>query len=224
MGKVIGAVGLLGCATLLVSCVGPRSADVEGSVQAEASSSTVAPSTTVAWTSGAEVEAWERFIESYEVLDVSAISTGECGPRAMMVTEESLTTYWWDGNRWNDDSAILAGGRGRFPLKVHTHDYTNDGVLDFFVVYADEDRPKSRTYGALFAYPWAQEDVCDWAWVDINNGRSTTKTLNSPDVDARRGAIFAQGFTRRRTSARGEYRYLPSTGALVYQELSKADR
>lgn len=211
-------------AVSIASCSRSTSTDQDQAAAAVDATTTVPPSTTVPWTPGAEVAAWEEFIGSYEVLDVSKVSTGECGSRAMLVTEESLTTYWWDGQRWNDDSVLLAGGRGRFPLKVHTHDYTNDGVLDFFVVYADEDRPRSRTFGALFAYPWAQEDLCDWAWVDINNGRSTTKTLASPDVDPRDGTIRAQGYTRRRTSVRGEYRYLPSTGALVYQEAVKSDR
>lgn len=184
-------------------------------------STSVAVSTTVPWQPGEETAAWGRFVASYAALDVSAVSVGECGPRAMMVTEESLTMYWWDGERWNDDSALLAGGKGKYPLKVHTHDYTNDGVLDFFVVYADPDRPRTRTYGAFFAYPWATKDVCKWGWVDVDNGRNTTKLLQSPEVDAADGSVRGPGFTRRRTSTKGAYEYLPSTGSFTFIEPAK---
>lgn len=181
----------------------------------------VAVSTTVPWQPGEETAAWDRFVSSYAALDVSEVSVGECGPRAMMVTEQSLTMYWWDGERWNDDSMSLAGGKGRYPLKVHTHDYTNDGVLDFFVVYADPDRPRTRTYGAFFAYPWASEDACKWGWVDVDNGRNTTKLLQSPEVDPNNGRVRGPGFTRRRTSATGAYEYLPSTGSFTFVEPAK---
>lgn len=187
----------------------------------DAVTTTVPPSTTVPWQEGEEIAAWEKFVESYAVIDVSEVSTGECGPRAMMVTEESLTMYWWDGVRWNDDSRLLAGGRGRFPLKVYTHDYTNDGVKDFFVLYADEARPRTQIYGAFFAYPWAADDVCKWGWVDVDNGRTTTKSLASPDVNVQKGRIYGPGYTRRRTLARGVYEYLPSTGSFMYRELAK---
>jgi hypothetical protein len=214
----LGVVSLVG---ILVACGNDVTQDPEVSEEIVQVEITVPPSTTVPWNEGAEVAAWKEFVKSYEVLDVSEVSTGECGSRAMLVTEESLTMYWWDGVRWNDDSALLQGGRGKLPQKVYTHDYTNDGVLDFFVVYADEARPRTQTFGAYFAYLWGLDDVCNWGWVDINNGRSTTKTLQSPDVDVQKGKIFAPGFTRRRTSARGEYEFLPSTGAFVYRELVK---
>jgi hypothetical protein len=203
------------------SCSSNTSDDPNISTVSSVPESTVAPSTTVPWTEGADVAAWEQFVQSYEVLDVSQVSTGECGSRAMMITEESLTMYWWDGVRWNDDSARLEGGRGQLPQKVYTHDYTNDGVLDFFVVYADEERPRTQTYGVFFAYLWGLEDVCNWGWVDINNGRTTIRVLPSPDVDVQNGKVFANGFTQRRTSARGEYEFLPSTGAFMYRELPK---
>lgn len=214
-------IGIACLVAVSVSCSSSNSEDPNVSAVSSVPESTVAPSTTVAWTEGADVAAWNQFVQSYEVLDVSEVSTGECGSRAMMITEESLTMYWWDGVRWNDDSALLEGGRGQLPQKVYTHDYTNDGVLDFFVVYADELRPRTQTFGAFFAYLWGLEDVCKWGWVDINNGRTTTRVLPSPDVDVQKGKIFANGFTQRRTSARGEYEFLPSTGAFMYRELVK---
>lgn len=219
-----------GTTTVLVACIlaavaGGCTRDAssgDGAVAVDQTATTTVPSsTTVPWVEGEEIAAWEKFVESYATIDVSEVSTGECGPRAMMVTEESLTMYWWDGERWNDDSQLLAGGKGRFPLKVYTHDYTNDGVKDFFVLYADEARPRTQTYGAFFAYPWAIEEVCKWDWVDVDNGRTTTKTLASPDVNVQKGRIYGPGFTRRRTSARGVYEYLPSTDSFMYRELVK---
>ena len=219
--KVKTLTAMIGVVAVLASCGRGETENTSNSQDTEIVQSTVPPSTTVPWTKGAEVEAWEQFLQSYEVLDASLVSTGECGSRAMLVTEGSLTTYWWDGVQWNDDSQLLEGGRGLLPQKVYTHDYTNDGVLDFFVLYADEQRPRTQTFGAYFAYLWGAEDVCNWGWVDINNGRITTKTLQSPDVDVQNGSIFAPGFTQRRTSARGVYEFLPSTGAFVYRELTK---
>lgn len=212
------AVGFL-CA--LASCGNNATPDADISTEETVVTTTIPSSTTVPWSEGAEVVAWKQFVQSFEVLDVSEVSTGECGSRAMLITEESLTMYWWDGVQWNDDSALLQGGKGNLPQKVYTHDYTNDGVLDFFVVYADEERPRTQTFGAFFAYLWGIDDVCNWGWVDINNGRNTTKTLQSPEVDVQKGKIFAPGFTQRRTSARGEYEFMPSTGALMYRELVK---
>ena len=88
-------------------------------------------------------------------------------------------------------------------------------------MYADELRPRTQTFGALFAYLWGIDDVCNWGWVDINNGRNTTKTLQSPDVDVQKGKIFASGFNQRRMNIRGEYEFMPSTGALMYREITK---
>jgi hypothetical protein len=213
--------GIASLIVILAACSNDANVNTGTSIDEQVVESTVPPSTTVPWTPGAEVAAWKEFVKSYEVLDVSEISTGECGSRAMLITEESLTLYWWDGVAWNDDSALLQGGRGKFPQKVYTHDYTNDGVLDFFVVYADEQRPRTQTYGSFFAYLWGQEDICNWGWVDVNNGRSTTKTLQSPEVNVQRGKIFAPGYNKRRMNVRGEYEFLPSTGAFMYREIAK---
>ena len=187
-------------------------------IDSEQTTTTVAPSTTVQWTPGADVAAWEKFVESFEVLDVSQVSTGECGSRAMLVTPESLTLYWWNGVEWRDDSTLLEGGRGQYPIKVYTHDYTNDGVLDFFVLYSETNKPKSPLYGAFFAYTWPIEEQCQWGWVDVDNGRTTTKTVLSPDVNPQNGRVFAPGYTRRRTSVKGEYKFLPSTNSFMYNE------
>lgn len=213
--------GIMGLVCVLLACANDGAATSDVATESTFVESTVAPSTTVAWQEGADEAAWKEFVQSYEVLDASEVSSGECGSRAMLITEESLTMYWWDGVRWNDDSALLQGGKGKLPQKVYTHDYTNDGVLDFFVVYADEARPRSQSFGALFAYLWGLDDVCNWGWVDINNGRNTTKTLQSPDVDVQKGKIFASGFNQRRMNTRGEYEFMPSTGALMYRELAK---
>lgn len=205
-------------ALVLSSCGQNSNTASTTSVEDLLTASTVPPSTTVPWTPGAEVAAWEKFVEPFEILDVSQVSTGECGSRAMLVTPESLTMYWWNGVEWKDDTALLDGGRGQYPLKVYTYDYTNDGVLDFFVLYAEQNRPKSPTYGSFFAYTWALEEQCQWGWVDVDNGRTTTKTVLSPDVNPQNGRIFAPGFTRRRTSVRGEYKFLPSTSSFMYHE------
>jgi hypothetical protein len=215
------SVVMCGVMCVVAACSNGGSTDTDVTAVDTVVTSTVPPSTTVPWQEGAEVTAWNEFVTAYAALDVSEVSTGECGSRAMLITEESLTMYWWDGVRWNDDSALLQGGKGNLPQKVYTHDYTNDGVLDFFVLYADEERPRTQTYGAFFAYLWGADDVCDWGWVDINDGRNTTKTLQSPDVDVQKGKIFAPGFNQRRMSVRGEYEFMPSTGAFMHRELGK---
>lgn len=211
---VVGVVAAL----TMTSCSRTPDAQTSTSLDDLSTQSTVPPSTTVPWTPGVEVAAWEKFVEPFEILDVSQVSTGECGSRAMLVTPESLTMYWWNGVEWKDDTALLDGGRGQYPQKVYTYDYTNDGVLDFFVLYSEDDRPKSDTYGSFFAYTWALEEQCKWGWVDVDNGRTTTKTVLDPDVNPQTGRIVAPGFTRRRTSVRGEYKFFPSTSSFMYQE------
>ncbi len=216
--KPLTATGVVFLAFALSSC-GVVSGNSTGTTVTDVPvTTTVPPSTTVPWADGAEIVAWEKFLEPYEVLDASQVSTGECGSRAMLVTQESLTMYWWDGVEWRDDTALLDGGRGQYPLKVYTFDFTNDGVLDFFVLYAEDEREKSPRYGAYFAYTWAQEEQCKWGWVDVDNGRTTTKTVLSPDINPQTGRVFAPGFTRRRTSVRGEYKFFPSTSSFMYHE------
>lgn len=209
---------LVAGALVVASCSSNSSNDAPLVDNTDVVETTLAPSTTVAWATGAEAVAWEKFLEPYAVIDVSEISTGECGPRAMLVTEESLTMYWWNGVEWKDDSDLLDGGRGDYPIKVYTHDFTNDGVLDFFVLYSETNKPKSPVYGAFFAYTWAQEEQCQWGWVDVDNGRTTTKTLLSPEVNPVTGRVVAPGYTRRRTSVKGEYKFFPPTSSFMYQE------
>jgi hypothetical protein len=184
---------------------------------------TVAPatSTTVAWVTGAAAKAWKTFVKSYEVVDVSAISKGDCGVYAMLVTEGSLTFYWWDGMKWNDDSSKLAGGKGQQPLKVYSHDFTNDGILDYFVTYGDRKETGGSTYGAFFAHRWSGENKCQWEWVDVDNGQSLTKTVESPEVDQRKGLVFADGYANSRWKSYGRIDYLPSSGSFVFQEVFK---
>jgi hypothetical protein len=177
-----------------------------------------ATSTTVPSSTDAAVEAWETYVESFEVIDVSEVSTGECGARAMMITEGSVTFYWWDGLRWNDDSAQLIGGKGELPLKVFSHDFTNDGVVDFFVVY--EEKKDGPTYGAYFAYPWSGS-VCEWRWMDIDNGTRLTQRIDRPEVNQRNGEVFAEGYSSRNWKSFGVYEYQPSSNSFVFREVRK---
>ena len=180
-----------------------------------------ATSTTVPWVPGAAAKAWKTFVKSYQVVDVSAISKGDCGVYAMLVTEGSLTFYWWDGVKWNDDSSQLAGGKGRQPLKVYSHDFTNDGVVDFFVTYGDRKESGGLTYGAFFAHRWSGDNMCDWEWVDVDDGRSITKTVESPEVDQRKGLVYANGYANSRWKSYGLVDYLPSSGSFVFQQVFK---
>ena len=95
----------------------------------------------------------------------------------MLVTEGSLTFYDWNGVQWTDISSLLMGGRGQVPLKVYSHDFTNDGVVDFFVTYGDNKARGGATYGGFFAFPWSGNNMCEWGWVDIDNGRDITKVV-----------------------------------------------
>jgi ABC-type glycerol-3-phosphate transport system substrate-binding protein len=177
-----------------------------------------ATSTTIPSIPIAAVEAWNEYITSFEVVDVSDVSNGECGARAMLITEESLTFYWWDGVRWNDDSSKLLGGKGALPLKVHTHDFTNDGVLDFFIIY--EEKKDGPTYGAYFAYPWSGS-VCEWRWMDIDNGTRLTQRIDRPEVNQRNGEVFAEGYSSRNWKSYGVYEYQPSSNSFVFREVRK---
>lgn len=178
-----------------------------------------APSrTTVPWKPGAAVKAWNSFVKSFEVVDVSGISKSDCGVYAMMITEGSLTFYMWNGVKWMDISTDLDGGKGAMPLKVYTHDYTNDGVLDFFVTYGDNRESGGKTYGGFFAYPWEVERQCKWSWMDIDNGREIRKVIESPEVDQRKGIVYANGF-KRGYGTYGVIDFLPSSGSFVFNEV-----
>jgi hypothetical protein len=177
--------------------------------------------TTVPSRPGAATKAWTKWVKSFEVVDVSAISKSECGFYAMLVTEGSLTFYDWDGVQWADISSQLGGGRGRVPLKVYTHDFTNDGVLDFFVTYGDRKMSGGSTFGAYFAFPWSGANRCEWRWVDIDDGRGATKTIDSPEVDQRKGIVYANGYESGRWKTYGVVEYLPSSNSFVFREVFK---
>ena len=178
----------------------------------------IATSTSVPWVAGAAVKAWNAYVQSFDVVDVSEVSKGDCGVRAMLVTEGSLTFYWWDGIRWNDDSSQLLGGKGAMPVKVYSHDFTNDGVTDYFVSY--EEKKDGATYGAYFAYPWSGSE-CDWRWMDIDNGTRLTQRIDRPEVNQRNGEVFAEGYTSRNWKSYGVYEYQPSSNSFVFREVRK---
>jgi hypothetical protein len=193
---------------------------------ANSATTTVAPSTTsaepsrttVPWQPGAAVKAWNTFIKQFVTVDVSGISKSDCGVYAMLITEGSLTFYMWNGVRWMDISSDLGGGKGAMPLKVYTHDFTNDGALDFFVTYGDNRDMGGSIYGAYFAFPWSGDNQCKWSWVDTDNGQAISKIVDRPDVDQRNGIVYAGGFTRG-YGTYGKFDYLPSTGSFVFTEV-----
>jgi hypothetical protein len=199
---------------------------VSCSRNANTATTTVAPSTTtgepsrttVPWQPGAAVKAWNKFVKQFVTVDVSGISKSDCGVYAMLITEGSLTFYMWNGVRWMDISSDLGGGKGAMPLKVYTHDFTNDGALDFFVTYGDNRDKGGSIYGAYFAFPWSGENQCKWNWVDTDNGQSITKIVDRPDVDQRHGIVYANGF-KSGYGTYGKFDYLPSTGSFVFAQV-----
>ena len=212
-------------AILLIACGVSVSACSFGSGSATttvpATTEPPATSTSVPWAVGAATKAWKSFVKSFDVVDVSQVSKGECGVRAMLITEGSLTFYWWDGIRWNDDSSQLAGGKGVMPVKVYSYDFTNDGALDYFVTYEDDKAKGGPTYGGFFAYPWSGDEHCQWRWMDIDNGTTLTRTINRPEVNQRNGEVFAEGYTSRRWKSFGVYEYQPSSNSFVFREVRK---
>ena len=213
----IAAVGTSVALVAIAACSSTTSAPTTTAL----STTTVAsePSrTTVPWKPGAAVKAWNKWVRSFETIDVSGISKSECGVYAMLITEGSLTFYMWNGVQWMDISTDLDGGRGAMPLKVYTHDFTNDGILDFFVTYGDNRASGGKTYGAFFAYPWGDEHQCDWNWMDIDNGREIRKVIESPEVDQRKGIVYANGFTRG-YGTYGVIDYLPSSSSFVFSQV-----
>ena len=208
----------------IVSCITGCTRSVEQLEGGDIATSTLVANsvrTTVPWRPGAATKAWTSWIKTFDVVDVSAISKSDCGVYAMLVTQGSLTLYDWDGVQWADISGQLGGGRGRDPLKVYSHDFTNDGVLDFFVTYGDKKRSGGSTYGAYFAFPWSGENQCEWKWVDIDDGRGITKIIDSPEVDQRQGIVYANGYKSGRWKTYGVVEYLPSSNSFVFREVFK---
>ena len=205
-------------ALLSVSC------SSQSSTPTTTSSSVVQSSpvrTTVPSKPGAATQAWNEYVKSFVTIDVSEISKSECGMYAMLVTEGSLTFYDWNGVQWTDISSLLMGGRGQFPLKVYSHDFTNDGVIDFFVTYGDNKSRGGATYGGFFAFPWSGNNMCEWGWVDIDNGRDITKVVESPEIDQQRGVVYSSGYESGRWQTYGKLSYLPASSSFIFQKAFK---
>jgi len=173
---------------------------------------------TLPWKKGAANAAWKAFLESYEVLDVSKFSRSECGLYAVLVTEGSVTFYFWDGRTWIDQTRLLDGGQGDTPTGVVSADFTNDGVTDFFVTYGPDRDLGNRDYGALLAIPWGGDYRCQWGWVDVDDGRDLTKRVISPDVDASAREVRGDGWERGRWRSRGVFEYLGSSSSYVFRK------
>lgn len=207
---------------------GPQSV-TEVALDAAATDSTVTVQTSVPvpvtfpWKKGEAARGWKKFVSSYEVLDVSDYSRSECGLYKMLLTEGSVTFYFWDGRGWVDQSQLLGGGQGREPVSVHSADYTNDGVIDFFVTYAPDRELGNRDYGAYFAIPWGGDYRCQWGWVDVDDGRTLGKRVTSPDVSRREAVVRGDGFDKGRWRTWGEYRYLPSSASFVFKKVMPDD-
>jgi len=211
---------------LLTACGGgngvPR-ADTETTIPGP-TTTTAPPATsvpvpvTLPWKKGAANAAWKVFLESYEVLDVSKFSRSECGLYAVLVTEGSVTFYFWDGRTWIDQTRLLDGGQGDTPTGVVSADFTNDGVTDFFVTYGPDRDLGNRDYGALLAIPWGGDYRCQWGWVDVDDGRDLTKRVISPDVDASAREVRGDGWERGRWRSRGVFEYLGSSSSYVFRK------
>jgi len=174
--------------------------------------------TTVPWEKGAPEAAWAAWLQTFAVVDASEISESECGVFAVLVTDESLTFYSWDGLQWSDKSDLLGGGRGKYPQKVYSSDYTNDGVIDFFVTYRTR-KNSGPTYGGFFAIPWSGDFRCVWNWVDIDNGRDSSKVIDDPEIDQRKGRVYGAGYVHRRYSSRRQLKYSPSANSFVFDDV-----
>jgi hypothetical protein len=179
---------------------------------------TVPVPTTVPWEKGAPEAAWAKWLTTFAVVDASEISESECGVFAVLVTDESLTFYSWDGVQWSDKSDVLGGGRGKYPQKVYSFDYTNDGVIDYFVTYRT-NKNSGTTFGGFFAIPWSGELRCVWNWVDIDDGRDNTKVIDKPEIDQRNGRVYAAGYVNRRYSTRRQLKYSPSANSFVFDDV-----
>jgi len=184
----------------------------------ETTTMTVPVPTTVPWEKGAPEAAWAEWLTTFAVVDASEISESECGVFAVLVTEESLTFYSWDGVQWSDKSDVLGGGRGKYPQKVYSSDYTNDGVIDYFVTYRT-NKNSGTIFGGFFAIPWSGDLRCVWNWVDIDDGRDNTKVIDKPEIDQRKGRVYAAGYVNRRYSTRRQLKYSPSANSFVFDDV-----
>jgi hypothetical protein len=204
---------------VLSACSNSSASQSADSGEVNGTTTTTLPSsTTVPWEKGAPEAAWAAWLTTFAVVDASDISESECGVFAMLVTDESLTFYSWDGVQWSDMSDVLGGGRGKYPQKVYSSDYTNDGVIDYFVTYRT-NKNRGNTYGGFFALPWSGDMRCVWNWVDIDNGRDITKVIDKPEIDQRKGKVYAAGYVHRRYSSRRQLKYSPSANSFVFDDV-----
>ena len=204
---------------VLSACSNSSVSEKDDSAGASNTTSTTFPvSTTVPWQKGAPQAAWAAWLTTFAVVDASEISESECGVFAVLVTDESLTFYSWDGVQWSDKSDVLGGGRGKYPQKVYSSDYTNDGVIDYFVTYRTRKNSGS-TFGGFFTIPWSGDLRCVWYWVDIDDGRDISKVIDSPEVDQRKGKVYAAGYVNRRYSSRRQLKYSPSANSFVFDDV-----
>lgn len=158
--------------------------------------------------------------KAVQAIDRSVVSTGECGTYAMLITRSVVYFMSWDGRQWNDQSDLLQGGRGFEPVKVISRDYTNDGVTEFLVVYADEVDDGGRSYGAIFGYPWDPSLQCRWTWMDIDNGRDLVTTFESPDVPLRKKIVYGYGY-RGSQRAFGKIEFSPAENRFVFTRVKR---
>ena len=204
---------------VLSACSNSSASKGDDSAEAPNTTTTTFPvSTTVPWQKGAPEAAWAAWLTTFAVVDASEISESECGVFAVLVTDESLTFYSWDGVQWSDKSDVLSGGRGKYPLKVYSSDYTNDGVTDYFVTYRTR-KNSGPTFGGFFTIPWSGDLRCVWNWVDIDDGRDISKVIDSPEVDQRKGRVYAAGYVNRRYSSRRQLKYSPSANSFVFDDV-----
>ncbi len=160
---------------------------------------------------------FQTYAKSLNASDYTVeVSHSECGVFAMMIVKNKLSFYSWDGVRWNDRSVDLNNGLGNYPDKVYSRDFTLDGVTDFFVTYADEQRRGRKLYGGYFGFPWGGPDRCVWGWLSVDDGRGGAITVGSPRVPSFGTTVYGTGYKRRRL-VRGTYKYSFSSNAFIFE-------
>lgn len=181
-----------------------------------------ATTTTVPYRPGTGLRAWNKWIKSVKLVDVSRIAKSTCGSFALMATENGLTFYMWDGLQWKDISTVMGGVHGEHPVRIWTMDFTLDGELDFFVEWDDRGVKGGTRHGAFLAYPWTQEGRCKWQWMDVDNGRDAGKTVESPEVDERDVVVRGKGYDNSRWQSVGRFEFQSSSSSFVWvKEYSK---
>lgn len=223
--SIVSLLSLVGCSKSGVE-VGSSTSSVESvpaeSVPAETAPVAVTTTTSLAPAPTNFVEAAAQFVFLAKQLGAADytvdVSHSECGVFAMMIVKRKLAFYSWDGTQWNDQSTALNNGLGRFPDKVYSRDFTLDGVTDFFVTYADEQRRGRKLYGGFFGFPWSGPDRCVWGWMSVDDGRGGAITVGSPSVPSRGTTVYGTGYKHRRL-INGTYKYSFSSNAFIFEPL-----